>query len=177
MAGTAVTSSAGDDLLVVAARDGDRAAFGALYEKYRRMVHGLLFARVPYGEVDDMVQDVFVSALRNLRSVRDPRAFGGWLATIARNRARDYHRGAPGLDELPENLPGAHAPDREAWGVLEAVRSLPEAYRETLVLRWVEGMTGPEIAERTGLKPESVRVNLHRGMKQLREKLGTVART
>jgi RNA polymerase sigma-70 factor (ECF subfamily) len=51
---------------------------------------------------------------------------------------------------------------------------LPEAYRETLVLRLVEGMTGPEIAARTGLTAASVRVNLHRGMKQLREKLGVM---
>ena len=48
--------------------------------------------------------------------------------------------------------------------VLAAIRRLPEAYRETLVLRLVEGMTGPEIAERTGLTPGSVRVNLHRGL-------------
>ena len=47
---------------------------------------------------------------------------------------------------------------------------MPEAYRETLVLRLVEGMTGPEIADRTGLTPASVRVNLHRGLKQLRER-------
>jgi len=59
--------------------------------------------------------------------------------------------------------------------ILAAVRSLPEAYCETLILRLVEGMTGPEIAERTGLTPGSVRVNLHRGMQMLREKLGTKA--
>ena len=53
------------------------------------------------------------------------------------------------------------------------VRTLPDAYRETLVLRLVEGMTGPEIAKRTGLTPASVRVNLHRGMKQLRERLAS----
>ena len=52
--------------------------------------------------------------------------------------------------------------------VLDAVRSLPDAYRETLILRLVEGMTGPEIAARTGLTEGSVRVNLHRGMKLLR---------
>ena len=57
-------------------------------------------------------------------------------------------------------------------GALAAIRAMPEAYRETLTLRLVEGMTGPEIAARTGLTPASVRVNLHRGMKQLREKLG-----
>ena len=56
--------------------------------------------------------------------------------------------------------------------VLEMVRKLPEAYRETLLMRLVEGMTGDEIAERSGLTPASVRVNLHRGMKLLREKLG-----
>ena len=53
-----------------------------------------------------------------------------------------------------------------------AIRRLPEAYRETLVLRLVEGMTGPEIAARAGLTPGSVRVNLHRGMLMLREALG-----
>jgi len=55
--------------------------------------------------------------------------------------------------------------------VLSEIRALPEAYRETLVLRLVEGLTGPEIAERTGLTHASVRVNLHRGMKQLRARL------
>ena len=60
--------------------------------------------------------------------------------------------------------------------MLEAIRSLPEAYRESLALRLVQGMTGPEIADRLGLTPGSVRVNLHRGMKRLRDRLG-VSRT
>ena len=54
---------------------------------------------------------------------------------------------------------------------LDQIRRLPEAYRETLILRLVEGMTGPEIAAQTGLTHESVRVNLCRGMKMLRELL------
>jgi RNA polymerase sigma-70 factor, ECF subfamily len=56
--------------------------------------------------------------------------------------------------------------------VLDVIRKLPEAYRETLLMRLVEGMTGAEIAERSGLTPASVRVNLHRGMKLLRGQLG-----
>ncbi|MBK7861196.1 MAG: hypothetical protein IPJ65_21815 [Archangiaceae bacterium] len=52
------------------------------------------------------------------------------------------------------------------------MRELPEAYRETLAMRLIEGLTGPEIAERTGLTPGSVRVNLHRGMQQLKAALG-----
>jgi RNA polymerase sigma-70 factor (ECF subfamily) len=63
-----------------------------------------------------------------------------------------------------------------AVAILEAVRSLPDAYRETLILRLVEGMTGPEIAARTGMTHGSVRVNLHRGMEQLRAKLSPESR-
>jgi RNA polymerase sigma-70 factor, ECF subfamily len=163
--------SSGERALVEAARDGNRAAFGRLYDRYARMIHGILLARVPRGEVDDLVQDVFLNALRQLRSLRETGAFGGWLARIARNRANDYHRHAHEAVELPEDLGGPDPPDPEALEALGAIRSLPEAYRETLVLRLVEGMTGEEIAAHTGLTPASVRVNLHRGMKQLREKL------
>ncbi len=158
--------------LVSAARDGNRSAFGRLYERYGRMVHGILLARVPRCEVDDLVQDVFMLALRRLHTLREIGAFGGWLAMIARNRATDYHRSAPELAELQDGMLRQSAPVPEAIRILDTIRELPEAYRETLILRLVEGMTGPEIAEKTGLTPESVRVNLHRGMKQLREKLG-----
>ena len=76
------------------------------------------------------------------------------------------------LNPLPEDLPRSAPPTAEATEALEAIRSLPEAYRETLMLRLVGGRNGPEIAERTGRTPASVRVNLHRGMKLLRSKLG-----
>lgn len=169
----AFATPAVDDIpLVAAARGGDRAAFATLHNRYARMVHGILLARVPVGEVDDLVQDVFLKMLRQLHTLRDPAAFGGWLAQIARNQARDYFRSRREASELPEHLSAAARPLAEAHAVLAAIRSLPEAYQEPLLLRLVEGMTGPEIAGRTGLTPASVRVNLHRGMKQLREKLG-----
>ena len=160
--------------LVDAAQQGDRSAFAELYAAYARMVHGILLSRVPRGDVDDLAQDVFLQAMQRLRSLRDAAAFGGWLAAIARHRAADHIRRAPPLTELPEDLgSGGHdqQDQTEALAVLAIIQSLPEAYRETLVLRLVEGMTGPEIAARTGLTPASVRVNLHRGMKQLRERL------
>ena len=56
----------GDSSLVLAAREGDRAAFGGLYARYARMVHGILLARVPASDVDDLVQDVFLRALPRL---------------------------------------------------------------------------------------------------------------
>jgi RNA polymerase sigma-70 factor (ECF subfamily) len=157
--------------LIAAAQEGDRAAFGALYARYGRLVHGIVLARVPRLDVEDLVQDVFLQAMQRLSSLRDPHAFGGWLAAMARNRATDYLRRAPRVAEMPGDLAAVSEERTEAMAVLDIIRTLPEAYRETLVLRLVEGMTGPEISARTGLTPASVRVNLHRGMKQLRERL------
>jgi RNA polymerase sigma-70 factor, ECF subfamily len=162
-----------DGRLVTASRDGDSSAFERLYGRYARVVHGLLLARTSAEDVDDLVQEVFLTAWRNLDRLRDPAAFGGWLAMIARNRATDLHRRHVNYVELPETLAatGTSSARAEARAALSAVRQLPDAYRETLVLRLVEGLTGPEIAERTGMTAASVRVNLHRGMKLLREKL------
>ena len=158
--------------LVEAARRGDREAFGRLYGLYGRMVHGVLLARVPRDDVDDLVQEVFLKALRNLGSLRDPRSFGAWLATLARNAATDRFRRRLPEAALAENLaaPASEEPGTES--VLRLIRRLPEAYREPLVLRLVEGMPGPEIAVRTGLTEGSVRVNLSRGYALLREALG-----
>lgn len=168
------TAHAEDDAeLVRRACDGDDRAFAGLYERYARVIHGVLLARVPRADVDDLVQDVFLAAWNRMAGLRDPAAFGGWLMTIARNRATDFHRRSPEVVDLPEDLPAhdATAERAEALRLLDVVRTLPDAYRETLVMRLVEGLTGPEIAQRTGLTPASVRVNLHRGFKLLRQKL------
>ena len=158
--------------LVRGAQGGDRTAFAELYQRFTRMVHGIVLARVSRTDVDDLVQDIFVTALERLGDLREPAAFGGWLASIARHRAVDHGRRLPMTESLMNDPPSPKQSDRlEALAILDAIRSLPEAYNETLVLRLVEGLTGPEIADRTGLTPASVRVNLHRGMKLLREKL------
>jgi RNA polymerase sigma-70 factor, ECF subfamily len=163
--------------LVRAARDGDRAPFGCLYEQYARMIHGILLAHVSYNEAEDLVQDVFLRAMEQLPSLREPGAFGGWLAAIARRSAIDLHRRyRPRFDgrarSVSTDTAGKRRPGGEAFEILDALRTLPQAYRETLILRLIEGMTGPEIAIRTGLTADSVRVNLCRGLKALRRALG-----
>jgi RNA polymerase sigma-70 factor (ECF subfamily) len=157
--------------VVVRARRGDRGAFAELYRRFNRAVHGVVLARVRYADASDVVQDVFAAALERLPQLGEPAAFPGWILAIARNRAIDHVRGQKPTDELSE-LPVEAPRTAELARVLAALRALPEAYQETMILRLVEGMTGPEIAEQTGLSPGSVRVNLHRGMKLLREALG-----
>ncbi len=154
-----------------AAQAGDQAAFGRLYQRYTRMVYGVLLAYVNYNEAEDLVQEVFVTALQKIESLREAGAVGGWLASIARHIAQDQRRRRKPWVELIDRFSQPDAGKLEAMAVLKEIQKLPEAYRETLVLRLVEGMTGPEIAAKTGMTHDSVRVNLCRGMKMLREKL------
>jgi RNA polymerase sigma-70 factor (ECF subfamily) len=160
-----------EEHLVRRAAGGDRAAFGELYARYARVVHSILLARVRCHEAEDLLQDVFLTAMSRLSQLRDSASFSSWICAIARNRAYDFHRARPSMDEIREDHLQSRPAPPEAMSALAAIRSLPEAYSETLLLRLVEGMTGPEIAMRTGLTHESVRVNLCRGMKMLREKI------
>jgi len=160
-----------DVTLVRAAQNGDRAAFGALYQEYGRLIHGILLAHVSYQDAEDLMQDVFVKALKQLATLREPAAFAGWLIAIARRTATDYQRTKRTAQPVGAPLTAVVAPTGDALAILAVVHQLPESYRETLIFRLVEGMTGPEIAARTGLTPDSVRVNLCRGMKLLRDLL------
>jgi len=168
--------SADTAALVRAACDGDRAAFGTLYERFARLVHGVLLASTQRQDVPDLVQEVFLRALRQLHTLREPAAFGGWIATMARNEARMHHRAAKPTEALSDQLPGAPtvAPGDalEMDDVLRALRALPERYREPLTLRLVQQMGGEEIAAMLGLTHGTVRVYLHHGIRLLREQLG-----
>ncbi|MAG58263.1 MAG: RNA polymerase subunit sigma-24 [Planctomycetes bacterium] len=150
---------------------GDRVAFGRLYARYANVVHGVVLATAGPERMDDLSQEVFLKALRRIEDLKEPRHVGSWLRTIAKNVARDALRAARTKEPLPDEVAAPQRPEKEAREVMETVQMLPPAYRETLVLRLVEGMTGPEIADRTGLTPGSVRVNLCRGMKLLTQRL------
>lgn len=162
-----------DAHLVSRALDGDEPAFRALYERHAPMVHAVLLSHAPRGEADDLMQEVFLAAWRALHTLCDGAHAGAWLATIARNaahrgRAQAARRDTAPLEHEPAD-PRAGADGRA--DVLAVLLTLPAAYRETLAMRLVEGLTGPQIAEATGLTHGSVRVNLSRGMKLLQEAL------
>lgn len=162
-----------DAELVLAAQRGDVPAFEALYARHAPLIRSILLGRLAAADADDALQEVFMSALTKLQSLREPAAFVGWVARIARNRAEDLRRGAAETMQLDRDYAARSTQQEsaEAARALAAIRALPEAYRQTLMLRFVEGMTGPEIAARTGLTAGSVRVNLHRGMQLLRNAL------
>lgn len=156
---------------VEAARAGDAAAFAELYRRYSRSVYAVLLSRLGPDEAREAAQDVFLTVHVKLAGLQDAAAFGPWVHTIARNHAITIlrRRGSrPAEEPLQEMVAPAKGESELRERVLDLIRSLPEAYRETLMMRLVQGMTGPEIAESTGMAAASVRVNLHRGMELLR---------
>jgi RNA polymerase sigma-70 factor (ECF subfamily) len=168
--------------LVRDAQGGDRDAFAALYRRHARLVHVVLLGSVAPDDVPDLLQDVFLAALRELPRLRDPDAFGGWLVQIARNQAKMHHRSQRPLESFDDAVHGRVATgDRPPDARLEArsdaeyvmghVRELPAKLREPLLLRLVEGMSGEEIARVTGLSHGTVRVYLHEAMRLLRRRL------
>lgn len=169
-----VDEAASIPVLVDAARRGTGSAMDALFRRFAPVVHGVLLGYVQQADADDLTQEVFETAMQRLGDLREAAAFPGWLLGIARHAALDAKRRRVPMTGVEIDVVDARATheDRlDAERALAAIRSLPEAYRDTLLLRLVEGLTGPEIAERTGLTAGSVRVNLHRGMALLRAAL------
>ena len=123
---TAIESGLQQATLVRAARGGDRVAFGALYQEYGRLVHGVLLAYVPYSDAEDLMQDVFLKALERLPELREPAAFRGWLLAIARRAATDHRRNRKPTEEPGPWLPARRnsRPDGEAFAVLATIQGL-----------------------------------------------------
>lgn len=158
------------------ARRGSQQAFETLYRQFSPLVHAIHLSRFPPAVADELTQECFCKAFLRLDQLQEDAKFGPWIAAIAR-RMRPPSGYSETTDRELDDFSSHGAPPEEvaeAAHILRTIAGLPEAYRNTLVLRLVEGMSGPEIAALTGLTPESVRVNLHRGMAKLRHSLGLV---
>jgi RNA polymerase sigma factor (sigma-70 family) len=159
----------------------DPGAFGSLVERHQRLVFGVALARC--GDpvlAEDVAQDAFVTAWRDLERLHDADRVGSWVAGIARNlasnAARDRARraDAPGLEPLPVPTPEDEARGREDRELLQhALADVPAAHREVLVLYYLEGESIAHIAASLGIREDLVKQRLSRGRRALRE---TVAR-
>lgn len=156
------------------ARRGSQSAFHWLHHTFAPLVHSIHLGMTSRAQAEELTQETFVIAFGKLEQLRQPTHFGPWIAMIARrNRPSESLEtsdlSASGDVAWPGSGPDTRFNARQA---LHAIQQLPESYREPLILRLVEGLSGPEIAAMTGLTPQSVRVNLHRGMAKLRLALG-----
>jgi len=167
--------------LVQQAIAGDQEALRAVWEKHRRWVAAVLLAHLPReAELDDLLQDVAASVVSRISGLRDPGAFKPWLRAVALNAASTSVRRRPsraaralvrlGLapETVQEEAKGAEQSD-EGRRLMQLAATLPEGYREPLLLRCVQGMSYREIGEVMGLPETTIETRIARGRRMLRE--------
>ena len=169
--------------LVRAAAGGDAQALRALWHEHRRWVAAVLIAAKPrQADLEDLLQEVALTMVRQIHTVEDEAAFRGWLRQVALNTARAAGRKATrrgALDRAhahdlacehhPGDEPESLAEREEARRLMRLAQDLPEAYREPLLLRCVRGMSYRAISGITGLPETTVETRIARGRRMLRE--------
>ena len=184
---TLVLDDCSDGELSALALGGRQSAYTALLSRYREPVFRLV--RGTIGDSDsavDVTQEAFVSAFAALKSYDSERPFKTWISRIAINKCRDWARrravrrffsfalpieaaAAIADDSLPADQQLA---DRaELARVQAAIATLPQAIREPLVLRTIEGMTQAEAAQVLGISEKAVETRLYRARAKLTELL------
>jgi RNA polymerase sigma-70 factor (ECF subfamily) len=184
-----------DQTLIAAARDGDRAALEKLLERHQSAVYR--FGMKMCGEAEDakdVLQETLFAAARTLPEFRGASSVSTWLYTIARSFCIKQHRTSK---FAPERVASLEDPSQEAQAVADvargpeelavaaqvrsalqrAISSLEPMYREVLVLRDVEGLSAPEVAQVLGLSVEAVKSRLHRARVAVREGVAPVLGT
>jgi RNA polymerase sigma factor (sigma-70 family) len=174
-----------DAQLASLASSGDDAAFTTLVTRFHPAVFrwALMFASDP-DEAEDIVQEVFVRTYRQLGQYRSDGPLDAWLYRITRRTATQMRRtrkrrrhlalspAAQPLRDVYTTDPGGRVDRERAASVIrELFADLPRRQREIFDLVDLQGFSPAEAAERTGLKPVSVRANLFKARKAIRESL------
>lgn len=162
-----------------AVRAGDVAKLGLLFERHHAPLFDFLARMTGNAAVaEDLVQDVFVRVLKYRATWRDEGKFEAWLYRIARNARADYFKSRTQYAEIDEAaeqpsaepLPSdAFARDRDVARLQHALNLLRDDKRELIVLARYRGMKLEAIADLLGVEVGTVKVRMHRAVKELRE--------
>ena len=173
--------------LVRAAQQGDRQAFDLLFRRYQRAVYGTVLRRLNHhAEAQEVVQEVFIQALRKIGQLQNPLCFGGWLRSIANrmaiNRAvRGKHAVTSTVDRLEGRFVERKTPlgemlDRERIDqVRRGLDRLTDMDRETLVAFYFQGRSLVQMADEFQSPVGTIKRRLHVARKRLAKELETLA--
>ncbi len=171
---------AGEESVAAAAVAGDRTAMQAIWQEHRRWIAAVLLAhKSPQDTLEDLLQEVAMTLVTSISTLRDTRNLRAWLRAVAVNAARASARShkarpapAPLVQEPPALRNGTSdrpSVDDEARRMMALACRIPEAYREPLMLRAVNGMRGRHIAEILGLAEATVETRISRARRMLRD--------
>ena len=169
-----------DDELVSQTLAGDRDAFGVLVHKYQEMVFAYAFQKVRNEtDAEDVMQEVFLRAYRNLYALRHPHRFRSWLYTIMSNEcnrwlarvAKTREREVMLTDATADAVPvePAHTVPTEGWRVEleQAIAALSDENRVAVSMFYMGDRSLKEISEFLGVSVNTVQGKLHRARQQL----------
>jgi len=176
----------GDDELVRLAQQGSLDAFTDLYQRYLPVVYNRVRYVVPERDIEDVVQEVFISLMKALRSYRGNSKFSTWLRTLTNRRIVDYYRRRSRTEiqleaeqseaetsTAPELITAAESPAIEDRVVLrQMLQALPEPYQEVILLRFAEELPFDEIARVRGQSLEATKSLFRRALATLRKQVG-----
>jgi zinc protease len=172
-----------DQELLAACLHGEREAFRALVERYQGTVSGQAYAICgDFGRSEDIAQEAFIAAWRQLPTLRDHTKFRAWLCGIARHlalRTVEKHRRESGSTVETAATHG-HTPrdalvSREEQEIVwKALAELPEAYRTPLVLYYREHQSITAVAETLDLSEDAIKQRLSRGRALLRQQVASI---
>ncbi len=161
--------------LIDQCRQGSREAFYRLYQLYARNMYNVGYRIVNNsGDAEDVLQEAFVSAFRNLHYYRGDASFGSWLKRIVVNKAINALKKRR-LERLPDeefDVPDSEETDiaefpYSADQVRKAIEALPDGYRTVLSLYLLEGYDHGEIAEIMGITESTSKSQFNRSKKKL----------
>lgn len=169
-----------DEHLIQRFKQGDLDSFGPLYERHVHAVHNRVRYVVPEADVEDVTQEVFIAVLKSLHTFRGESQFSTWLRTLTNYKVAEYYR-KRNRKQDPREAPMAEAellPDgsndvqlEERIALRRALSSMPEKYREVILLRFSDGMQFDEIAKNMGSNLESTKSLFRRAVAALRKNL------
>lgn len=165
-----------DAVLISRVLEGDRDAFEPLMRRYLGIVQGYMLNQIRGDHAwEDLVQETFLAAYRQLPRLRRRDRFGPWLLRIARSKLVDHRRGQLRRDVSMRESVVSRSADPAAAGeyaaVVDAIGRLKDRYRTIVYLHLVDEVGPREIAARLAMNESTVRSRLQRGLNMLRETL------
>lgn len=177
-----------DDVVLALAAQGDREAFGVLYERYVERIYTYIYYRTGNSyDAEDLTEKVFFRAMHHIGNYRNLGVpFSAWLYRIAHNLVANWHRDNSRRKEIPldDSMLGQHRNDHpehellrseEQERLIRMIRQMPPDRQQLLILKFVDHLSNAEIGQVIGRTEGAVKSLYHRTLLAMRDELGALS--